>query len=430
MAIKSYFFDAQVDAAGDFDRVYSAGDFSRYLEGIVGNGVIPTPSTALQVVANGGNEVCVLPGSAWIRGHKLENDGQYTLTITPTSSMQTDYVSIVATCSETDRQCYIKEVHSDRPGWEPSRTEAIYDLVLAEVVIPAGATTITDAMITDMRANSEKCGYVAGLIQQIDTTTLWNDYRAAQEAFVSRANTTITDIQEDGAAAVNAIMAGAQNAFLGLKKYEANDLRVSVGLRYLKVDKFFEDASKEPPRFDGLTDTLEIYRNGLKLVEGYDYVVEYSENDGWYARPAESNRWITDRRTGELISRLVELAVVVYKPEKPAAIILNSTLDELQAKGIYGFDCKVYTRTQTAETDVDFIGFPLVVNAQAYNAETDLLQVSVNGRQLRPEQYTVVTSSMSILPGLRVGTTYGEEPYGALKAGDEVRAIYYKPNEE
>ena len=53
MAIHSYFFDAQL-IDGNYDREYYASDMARYLDGLVGNGVFPIPSSSLQVRAGSG----------------------------------------------------------------------------------------------------------------------------------------------------------------------------------------------------------------------------------------------------------------------------------------------------------------------------------------------------------------------------------------
>ena len=426
MAINGYFFDARETSDG-YDRVYSAGDFSRYLEGIVGTGVIPSPSTALQVFWGGAMNIEIYPGSAWIQGHKLEVTESYTMTLHPTSQTADDFVSIVAFASETNRMCGIKEVHSTKSGLTPRHDEDAWELILAEVVIPAGATTLSPMYITDYRANSEKCGYCAGLIQQIDTTTLWNDYRTAQQNFVTNADAAISEIETEGAATIERISRGAQGAFLGLKKYEGRmDVSASsLSARWISVNSFFETS----PDFDAMTDTLEVYRNGLKLIEGYDYELRYYDAAAhWRIYPLGVSYFTTDRRTGELINRHIEMSAVVYKPQKPAAFdFWNGILDAMAEKSIYGFDeCKVYTKTKAAEADADYISFPLVVNSQPY-ATADALQVSVNGSILNASQY-VVNTSMGIMPVLRVGVNEGTEPYGAIHTGDIVRATYVKPN--
>ena len=47
-------------------------------------------------------------------------------------------------------------------------------MALAEIYVAAGATTITAANITDRRMNQNVCGYVTGLVDQIDTAGMWD----------------------------------------------------------------------------------------------------------------------------------------------------------------------------------------------------------------------------------------------------------------
>ena len=57
----------------------------------------------------------------------------------------------------------------------PARdTETNYDLVLYDVLVPAGATTISASNITDQRLNPNLCGLMASNVTQIDTTTIHN----------------------------------------------------------------------------------------------------------------------------------------------------------------------------------------------------------------------------------------------------------------
>ena len=52
---------------------------------------------------------------------------------------------------------------------------------LANISINSGVSVITQAMIEDRRPYNEECGWVTSLIQQLDTSTLWNQFQAAFE---------------------------------------------------------------------------------------------------------------------------------------------------------------------------------------------------------------------------------------------------------
>ncbi len=58
-----------------------------------------------------------------------------------------------------------------------------YDLKLCEIDVPAGTTKITQALITDTRLDSNVCGFVFCLIDQIDTTELYLQFNAQFNAW-------------------------------------------------------------------------------------------------------------------------------------------------------------------------------------------------------------------------------------------------------
>ncbi|WP_416175983.1 hypothetical protein [Clostridium sp.] len=51
-----------------------------------------------------------------------------------------------------------------------------YELGIADILVSAGAVSVTQANITDLRLNNELCGIVHGTVEQVDTTTLFNQY--------------------------------------------------------------------------------------------------------------------------------------------------------------------------------------------------------------------------------------------------------------
>ncbi|HZK00152.1 MAG TPA: hypothetical protein VFC79_09095, partial [Tissierellaceae bacterium] len=53
----------------------------------------------------------------------------------------------------------------------------MHELGIANIRVDRGANTITQSDITDLRLNSNQCGIVRGTIEEIDTTTLFNQYQ-------------------------------------------------------------------------------------------------------------------------------------------------------------------------------------------------------------------------------------------------------------
>ena len=182
MAIQSYFFNA-VESGGVYDRVYNAEDFTSYLDEIVGNGVFPNPSTQLQVRQGTGMQVIVGAGQGWINGHKMVNTADAVLSIDSADVLLDRIDRVVFYVDADDREMGI-EVKKGTPASSPSgaalrRDSDRWELCLAEVTVAHGQTSIYGRSIKDMRADTTLCGWVSGLIQQVDTSTLFNQYEDA-----------------------------------------------------------------------------------------------------------------------------------------------------------------------------------------------------------------------------------------------------------
>lgn len=179
MAIDSYFFNA-VQNNGKFDRVYNAEDVTSYLDKIVGNGVFPTPTNQLQVVAKSGMDVIVKAGQGWINGHKINNTADYPLTI-PNSDVVMDRVdNIVFYVDLSARQMGI-EVVKGKPAINPvaptlRRDDIRFEMCLAQISVDKGINTVTNVNIKDTRPDNSLCGWTKGLIDQIESKNLFQQY--------------------------------------------------------------------------------------------------------------------------------------------------------------------------------------------------------------------------------------------------------------
>lgn len=182
MAIKSYFFNAMRNSQGIYDRVYNAQDFTSYLDKIVGSGVFPNPSTNLQVMASSGMNIIVKAGSGWINGHKMVNTIDYPMTLANSDVLLDRIDRIVFYVDYSVREMGIA-ILQGTPASNPSapaitRDDTRIEYSLATIRVKKQVTSITQANITDTRGNSTVCGYVQGLIQQVDTSTLFNQWQS------------------------------------------------------------------------------------------------------------------------------------------------------------------------------------------------------------------------------------------------------------
>lgn len=164
------------------DRTWKAEDFTRYFSHFIANGVFPNPSTGLQVVAYDGMQIKVKPGTGWINGYYLFNDSDYVLRLDNADGVLKRIDRVVLRLNLLNREMEItvkKGVFASNPvAPDLQRDVNIHELALADVLVTNGALQITQANITDLRLNTELCGIVHGLIDQVDTTTIFNQYMA------------------------------------------------------------------------------------------------------------------------------------------------------------------------------------------------------------------------------------------------------------
>lgn len=181
MALTSAFFDAKL-VGEEYDRVYSAERFAEYFASFIANGVFPDPATNLQVVANAPSDmtVRVKSGLGWINGYYCNNDEDYLLTISPANGTLPRIDAVVLRWSRSNRSISLEVktgVATSSPSAPPlERSADNYELMLASIRVIAGTTSIAQASITDKRPDSTVCGWVKGVVDQIDTTDLFAQY--------------------------------------------------------------------------------------------------------------------------------------------------------------------------------------------------------------------------------------------------------------
>lgn len=195
MAQSSGFFLSMNDASGNPDRVYLADQFADYFASFISNGVYANTMNELQVVALASPDmkVNVSSGKAFTNGYWYKNDSSYELPIDIADGVAPRIDSIVVRLDYSERDTYVA-VKKGTPSAKPSapalqRDADAYELQLATINISAGATSISQSMITDTRPNEDVCGWVTGVIDQIDTANLFAQFQAAfDEAYVGFEN--------------------------------------------------------------------------------------------------------------------------------------------------------------------------------------------------------------------------------------------------
>ena len=182
------FFDANL-VGKEYDRVYLAAQLAAYFASFIGNGVYAEHSNQLQVVAmpTPQMQVGVEKGQGWINGYWYKNTDTMYLPIEVADGVLNRIDSIVLRLGFAERNMWLM-VKKGTPAVSPTapevtRTADYYDLQLATVSIPASSIRITQAQIQDTRMNQDVCGWVTGVVKQLDTTTLFNQFETYFQEF-------------------------------------------------------------------------------------------------------------------------------------------------------------------------------------------------------------------------------------------------------
>lgn len=164
------------------DRRYKAAFFAQYFASFISNGVFPNPATGMQVVANGDMTVTIKAGQAWINGYYLSNDADYILQLDVADGVLKRIDKIVLRLDYSGREIIpmIKKGAFSSTPVVPSlqRDADAYELGIANVQINNGVVSIVQSNITDLRLDTVNCGIVHGVVDQVDTTEIFNQYQA------------------------------------------------------------------------------------------------------------------------------------------------------------------------------------------------------------------------------------------------------------
>lgn len=166
------------------DITYSAEDAELWL--CTRNSGVWT-NNSFQITNLGNNQIQIGTGIAWIRNQEfagkvaaLKVPETVPMGISNGTYPRIDVIALRFSVNDNETTVVLKQ---GTPASNPvrpaiTRTGDIYELYLASVYRPAGATSITAANITDLRLDSSVCGLMADSVTQIDTTAINNQVTA------------------------------------------------------------------------------------------------------------------------------------------------------------------------------------------------------------------------------------------------------------
>ena len=173
MSERSGFFNVLQLSDGSYDRTYNASDFADFFASFIKSGVYADPVNQLKVVQKSGLTVTVKAGKAFIDGYyyELDEDKDITFSANATSYLITNAVAL--TLDKTERKISIKKKEQMSID-KPINTGTIHELILCTIKLSPATSIITDSIIVDRRPDDNYCGFVAGLIEQINFVELFS----------------------------------------------------------------------------------------------------------------------------------------------------------------------------------------------------------------------------------------------------------------
>lgn len=251
-----------------------------------------TPSNYLQVFPSSGLNILIKAGRGIFFNKWFLSDSDMTLSVDaaePTLS-RIDAVIVKVDKSENVRAAsiYIKKGTPSSSPMPPEivRTDYIHEYRLANITLAPSAVTITQANIEDTRGK-EDCGWVTGLLQQLDTSTLYEQWQAGFDEWFQNVKETLS----------TATLISSFNSYYVTAEQDETTIPIQI------------------EQYNQNLDILQVYINGLMLIKD----VEYTVTDNEYVELTEG------------VDPLTPVSFVVYKSvDGSAAETVVSQVTELQ----------------------------------------------------------------------------------------------------
>lgn len=271
MAITYGFWNALKQSDGTYDRVYNSDQISEMFEGLLSDGVFESVGDALIVKEKSGLTVEIGTGRAWIGDRWMKNDAKLDITLAAAHLTLNRWSAIVIKADYSNRVITIEE-KAGTPATSPIKptmtyNDSIKEKCLAYVYVGKGVTSITQTNITDCRADTSICGWVTGVIKQVDTSQLFLQYQTAYEQQLAN---------------MQAWQAEQELAFSTWFSALTDQLQVNTYIqKYHKVVETTNEQGIFPLDMDGYTysdtDVILVNVNGISLVEEHEWLLDMSK---------------------------------------------------------------------------------------------------------------------------------------------------------
>jgi len=174
------------------DKAVDSSFFAKMISSFYSDGILAGGEygqNGFRISSAGGMTISVGAGIAWIRGYMAWMKEPQTMVL---SAGHTYTVVLRLNTASGEFTLMAAEDASSLPV----DSELIRDLVLAEIRIPANQTVITSGMITDTRADIDRCGFVTCTIDALQTVPFAEDAGSLggvrENEFLRKAGGTMT----------------------------------------------------------------------------------------------------------------------------------------------------------------------------------------------------------------------------------------------
>ena len=299
--LESFPFDSKFDGYSDdgypvYDRAVGASMLRETFKQFFSDGVFGTPADAWQITKGDGLSVKVAPGTAIIRGGIASTTDAVTLKLADSAPQGRVAYSIFLRVDDNDeyRSLYLRvsegEASSTPAPTNPDNDAAVKELRLGYVVVPSGATDLTDAEVVNEKGLSV-CPYAAPF-DNIDLSAFFADLQTKGDEVFQSFMTFLDSNIELVQSAIDGTTAGKlQNEINQLKitlpnttfwDYISGDTSSDQGDKHVTVENIRYFRQKNKVEF--LDDDAFDEQMALPVVTKPDYAVSVSNAHKLYER--------------------------------------------------------------------------------------------------------------------------------------------------
>lgn len=269
-------FENAVLVDGEPDRVYDAEDINTRYEGLVSSyGVYANIGSSCEVGPgySEGLNVSIFEGKGEVNNHWFKINSRMELQLEPADVVLNRIDAIVVRRTAADRKIVLAvktgELASEPAAPMIERSQEVQEIALAYVHINRNTSSITMSNIEDLRPDTNVCGFIACLVNQLDTTTLFQQYEAAQNDFITNKTEEYENWESDQKTAFDTWFNSVKDAVKATtlyREYQVVYRNNVVGQQVIEIPT----AINYTP--NGL-DVLNVYINGRRLLLNDEYTI-------------------------------------------------------------------------------------------------------------------------------------------------------------